>query len=160
MLKPPRPAAAVPRKGTTVSDWKTIVVGVDGSPGSKTALNWAADEAADHGADLVVLDVWEPTLLPSMGSGSVPQTGVADPGQRAAENLQEVIKAELGEDPRILVRPRVKQGNPAEVLIEESADADLLVVGTRGRGGFAGLVLGSVSQHVAAYAKCPVAVVR
>ena len=61
----------------------------------------------------------------------------------------------LGEDPPVLVQPRVKQG-PAKVLIEESADADLLVVGTRGHGGFRGLVLGSVSQHVAAYAHCPV----
>ena len=60
----------------------------------------------------------------------------------------------------MLVQPRAKEGNAAKVLIEESADADLLVVGPRGHGGFRGLVLGSVSQHVAAYAKCPVAVIR
>jgi nucleotide-binding universal stress UspA family protein len=58
------------------------------------------------------------------------------------------------------VQPVVKQGRPATVLIEESANADLLVVGPRGHGGFVGLVLGSVSQHVAAYAKCSVVVVR
>ena len=143
-----------------MSEWKTIVVGVDGSPGSRVALTWAAAEAADHGADLVVLNVWEHTLLPPAGSVSVSERYVPDPSQRTAEDLLQVIKEELGEDPPVLVHPRVKQGNAAEVLIEESADVDLLVVGTRGHGGFAGLVLGSVSQHVAAYAKCPVTVVR
>ncbi len=83
-----------------------------------------------------------------------------DPSQRTPEDfLQEITKV-LGEDPPVLVQPRVKQGAAAKVLIEESADADLLVVGTRGHGGFKGLVLGSVSQHVAAYARCPVTVVR
>ena len=64
-----------------------------------------------------------------------------------------------GEDPPILVRPQAKEGNAAEVLIDLSEDAELLVVGSRGHGGFAGLVLGSVGQHVAAHAKCTVVVV-
>ena len=140
--------------------WKNIVVGVDGSPSSRTALNWAAAEAADHGADLVVLNVWEHTLLPPTGSVSVSERYVPDESQRTAEDLVKLIKEELGEDPPVVVQPRVKEGNPAKVLIEQSEDADLLVVGTRGHGGFRGLVLGSVSQHVAGYAKCPVAVVR
>ncbi len=143
-----------------MSKWKTIVVGVDGSPGSRKALSWAAVEAADHGADLVVLNVWEHTLLPPAGSVSVSERYVPDPSQATAEALLQIIKEELGPEPPVLVQPRVKQGRPAKVLIEDSADADLLVVGPRGHGGFAGLVLGSVSQHVAAYAKCPVTVVR
>jgi nucleotide-binding universal stress UspA family protein len=140
--------------------WKSIVVGVDGSPQSRTALKWAAAEALDHGASLVVLNVWEHTMLPPSGSVSVSERYVPDSSQRTAEDLVEVIKEELGEDPPVVVEPRVKQGNPAKVLIDQSEDADLLVVGTRGHGGFRGLVLGSVSQHVAAYATCPVVVVR
>jgi nucleotide-binding universal stress UspA family protein len=143
-----------------VRQWKTIVVGVDGSPGSRTALTWAAAEASDHAADLIVLNVWEHTLLPPAGSVSVSERYVPDPSQRTADDLVQLIKEELGEDPPVPVQPRVKQGSPAKVLIEESANADLLVVGTRGHGGFAGLVLGSVSQHVAAYAQCPVTVAR
>jgi nucleotide-binding universal stress UspA family protein len=143
-----------------VSEWKTIVVGVDGSAGSRKALNWAAAEAADHGAELVVLNVWEHTLMPPAGSVSVSEHYVPDPSHRTADDLVQVIKEELGEQPPVLVQPRVKQGTPAKVLIEESTNADLLVVGTRGHGGFAGLVLGSVSQHVAAYAQCAVTVVR
>ncbi|TMM35529.1 MAG: universal stress protein [Actinobacteria bacterium] len=149
-----------PGEETTVNKWKTIVVGVDGSPGSRKALTWAAAEAMDHGANLVVLNVWEHTLLPPAGSVSVSERYVPDPSQATAEDLLQIIKEELGEEPPVLVQPRVKQGRPAKVLIEDSADADLLVVGPRGHGGFAGLVLGSVSQHVAAYAKCPVTVVR
>ena len=143
-----------------MSEWKTIVVGVDGSASSRKALTWAAAEAADHGADLLVVNVWEHTLLPPAGSVSVSEHYVPDPSQRTMDDLLQVIKEELGDDPPVLVNSQVKQGRPAKVLIEESAGADLLVVGKRGHGGFAGLVLGSVSQHVAAYAKCPVTVVR
>jgi nucleotide-binding universal stress UspA family protein len=140
--------------------WKTIVVGVDGSPGSRKALTWAAAEANHHTADLVVLNVWEHTLMPPAGSVSVSEHYVPEQSQRTADELVQVIKEELGEQPPVPVQPRVKQGRPAKVLIDESANADLLVVGNRGHGGFRGLVLGSVSQHVAAYAKCPVTVVR
>jgi nucleotide-binding universal stress UspA family protein len=143
-----------------VSTWKTVLVGVDGSASSHKALTWAADEAATHGAELIVMNVWEHTLLPPAGSVSVSERYVPDPSQRTAEDLLKEIKEVLGEDPPVLVQPLVKQGNPAKVLIEQSADAQLLVVGTRGHGGFRGLVLGSVSQHVASYAKCSVAVVR
>ncbi|MBL7258109.1 universal stress protein [Paractinoplanes lichenicola] len=143
-----------------MSTWTTIVVGVDGSPGSRKALTWAAAEAADHGADLLVLNVWEHTLLPPAGGPSVSEHAVAEPSQATTEELLQVIKEELGEDPPVPVQAQVRQGRPAKILIDESAGKDLLVVGHRGHGGFAGLVLGSVSQHVAAYAKCPVTVVR
>ena len=143
-----------------MSTWKTIVVGVDGSASSRKALTWAAAEAADHGAELVVLNVWEHTLLPPAGSVSVSEHYVPDASQRTTDDLLKVITEELGADPPVPVQARVKQGRPAKVLIDESAGTDLLVVGHRGHGGFAGLVLGSVSQHVAAYAKCPVVVVR
>lgn len=143
-----------------MSTWQTIVVGVDGSPSSRKALAWAAAEAADHGAGLTVINAWEHTLLPPAGSVSVSERFVPDPSQRTAEDLVQVIKEVLGEDPPVPVQPQVKQGRPAKILIEESVGADLLVVGERGHGGFAGLVMGSVSQHVTAYAKCPVAVIR
>jgi nucleotide-binding universal stress UspA family protein len=151
---------SIPGEETMVSTWKTIVVGVDGSAHSHKALTWAAAEAEDHGAELVVLNVWEHTLPPPAGSVSVSERYVPDPSQRTAEDLVKEITEVLGEDPPVVIQPHVKQGNPAKVLIDQAADADLLVVGTRGHGGFRGLVLGSVSQHVAGYAKCPVAVVR
>ena len=143
-----------------MGEWKVIVVGVDGSPGSRKALTWAAAEAATHGSDLQVVNAWEHTLMPPAGSVSVSEHEVPEDSQRTADDLVRIIKEELGDEPPVLVQPRVKQGRPAKVLIDESAEADLLVVGPRGHGGFAGLVLGSVSQHVAAYAKCPVTVVR
>lgn len=143
-----------------MSGWKTIVVGVDGSPSSRKALTWAAAEAVDHRAELVVINVWEHTLPPPAGNPSVSERYVPDPSQTTAEDLLQLVEEELGEQPPVLVQPLLKHGRPAKVLIEESAEADLLVVGTRGHGGFTGLVLGSVSQHVAAYAQCPVTVVR
>jgi nucleotide-binding universal stress UspA family protein len=140
---------------------KRIVFGVDGSPASRTALEWAGDEAIHHGSDLVVLTTWLPIPPPLAGTSStLPTHGVTHPGESAIEQLMETIRDVLGEDPPVLVQPQVKEGSAAKVLIDLSEEADLLVVGARGHGGFAGMLLGSVSQHVAAHAKCTVVVVR
>jgi nucleotide-binding universal stress UspA family protein len=144
-----------------VRQWKRIVVGVDGSPASRTALEWAGDEAVKHGSDLVVFTAWLPIAPPLAGTSStLPTHGVIHPGESAKEQLMETIRDVLGEDPPVLVQPQVKEGNAAKLLIDLSEDADLIVVGARGHDGFTGMLLGSVSQHVAAHAKCTVVVVR
>ena len=141
--------------------WKRIVVGVDGSPASRTALEWAGDEAVRHGSELVVLTAWLPTPPPLAGTSStLPTHGLTDAGETAKELLMAAVRDVLGEDPPVLVQPQVKEGSAAKLLIDFSEDADLLVVGSSGHGGFAGMLLGSVSQHVTAHAKCTVVVVR
>ena len=80
---------------------------------------------------------------------------------KAAEQLlTDTVRDVLGEDPPVLVQPRVREGNTAKLLIDLSEEADVVVIGSRGRGGFVGLLLGSVSQNVAAHAKCTVVVAR
>jgi nucleotide-binding universal stress UspA family protein len=144
-----------------MGQWKRIVVGVDGSLASQAALEWAGDEAVVHGSELVVLTAWLPIPPPLAGTSStLPTHGITNPGETAKEQLMEAIRDVLGEDPLVLVRPRVKEGNAAKLLIDLSEDADLLVVGASGHGGFAGMLLGSVSQHVASHARCTVVVVR
>jgi nucleotide-binding universal stress UspA family protein len=144
-----------------MGQWKRIVVGVDGSLASQAALEWAGDEAVVHGSELVVLTAWLPIPPPLAGTSStLPTHGITNPGETAKEQLMEAIRDVLGEDPLVLVRPQVKEGNAAKLLIDLSEDADLLVVGASGHGGFAGMLLGSVSQHVASHARCTVVVVR
>jgi nucleotide-binding universal stress UspA family protein len=145
--------------------WNQILVGVDGSPASRKALEWAGDEAVRHGSELVLLTAYlAPPPPPSGLSGSLPVRGATGPSEAASETaeqlLMETVRDVLGENPPVLVHPHVRQGNAAKLLIDLSENADLLVVGTRGHGGFAGMLLGSVSQNVAAHAKCTVVVVR
>jgi nucleotide-binding universal stress UspA family protein len=78
----------------------------------------------------------------------------------AEQALQEMLQSVVGDQDHVKVKTQVASGNAAKILIDLSQDADFLVVGSRGHGGFAGLLLGSVSQHVAAHASCPVVVVR
>jgi nucleotide-binding universal stress UspA family protein len=146
-----------------MAPWKRILVGVDVSPASRTALEWAGDEAVRHGSEIVALTAYlAPPPPPSTGTVSVHEAqSTSEAASKAAQQLlMETVKDVLGEDPPVLVQPRIKEGNAAKLLIDLSEEADVVVVGSRGRGGFVGLLLGSVSQNVAAHAKCTVVVAR
>ncbi len=135
---------------------ETIVVGVDGSEGSLDAFRWAVDEARRRRGAVKAVLAWDhPYAVPVYGKFSD-----AEWLQGNAEvQLFSWLKDELGDDPGIEVRREVQQGPPARVLLGAAHEADLLVVGSRGRGGFAGLLLGSVSQKVLHHASCPVVVI-
>lgn len=131
-----------------------VVVGVDGSPSSEQALRWAAEQTRLTGQQAHALITWQ---IPVTYDGWISDSDWAG---EAAGTLQKAVENVLGTDSPPVVQ-QVTRGHPAKVLVEETADpADLLVVGSRGHGGFSGLVLGSVSQHVVAHAACPVVVVR
>jgi len=144
-----------------VAKWSRVVVGVDGSDGSLKALQWAAEIAKERHTELTVVMALRPSLPPLPGvSPSYSTHDDVDPQLQAEQRLLESIHKVLGEEPRVLVHPEVRNESAAKALIEASKSADLLVVGRRGVGGFAGMLLGSVSQHVAAHAHCSVVVVR
>jgi nucleotide-binding universal stress UspA family protein len=132
-----------------------IVVGVDGSPSSEHALRWAAGQARLTGQEVHAVITWE---LPVPYDVPVP----VDLNWRADASaaLTKSIENALGEPGSPPVVQHVIEGRPAKVLIDAARDADLLVVGSRGHGGFTGLLLGSVSEHVLAHATCPVVVVH
>jgi nucleotide-binding universal stress UspA family protein len=133
-----------------------IVVGVDGSANSEQALRWAARIAADFGARLQAVTAWD--FPASYGFGSVPQDW--DPAGDMRKVLDETVRAVFGDQPPAGFQRQVREGNAAMVLIEASQGAMMLVVGSRGHGGFAGLLLGSVSANVAEHAPCPVLVIH
>jgi nucleotide-binding universal stress UspA family protein len=138
---------------------KPVVVGYDGSDGSRRAVLWAAHHAAKGGVALVVVHCW---VWPFFTENLGPVADVRDSGlQRAAERTAaEGLDLAKGAEPDVQVSVRLITGFPSEVLTRLSVEASLLVTGTRGLGGFAGLLVGSVSLHLAAAASCPVAVVR
>lgn len=139
----------------------TIVVGFDGSPHARAALEYAAREARIRGSDLRLVTVWHVPLM-AYGAGLGPAPGF-DPHEleeAARATAAQAIEQLGGDAAQLTVDTRVREGHPARVLVEEAADADFLVVGSRGLGGFAGLLLGSVSQQCAAHARCPVVIVH
>jgi nucleotide-binding universal stress UspA family protein len=134
-----------------------IVVGVDGSNSSRNALRWAADEAEKSGATLDVVMTWHDPY-PEMW---IPRLGpTPDPLGLTRTALERVVTGTLGDHPSVKVEQIAAEGHAARVLVEAATGAELLVVGSRGLGGFAGVALGSVSLHCVAHAPCPVVVVR
>lgn len=131
------------------------VVGVDGSPSSEQALSWAVGHSRLTGQPVHAYISWEFPLA----YGPDAFTALDWEGHSTAI-LRAAVEKVLGGDGDRLVTQHVIRGHPVQVLLEASADAALVVVGSRGHGGFAGMLLGSVSQQVTAHARCPVVVVH
>ena len=131
-----------------------IVVGVDGSDGSRRALEWAVGESRLRNGSLLVVQAWQAPFEPTWGTlGQDIERFRAD-----AERALDAVVADVASD--VQVEKLLVNGSAAAEILNAARDATLVVVGSRGRGGFAGLLLGSVSQQVAQHAACPVVIVR
>jgi nucleotide-binding universal stress UspA family protein len=138
---------------------RRIVVGVDGSLPSKAALSWAVEQGRLTGAVVEAVIAWEfpatygyPVPVPDVSWEQMAQ-------QAVSEAVADVAEGAEGAAP-VKVTCKVVEGNAAQALLEESAGADLLVVGKRGHGGFVEALLGSTGQHCVHHATCPVVVIR
>lgn len=132
-----------------------ILVGVDGSKAAVAALEWAVGHTGPDDT-LVLCHVWS---LPVIAGFESPMLDPA-PFKQAAENVVTELVASLPDDPDgPTIETAVAYGHPGSVLIDQSEDVDMVVVGSRGYGGFKGLLLGSVSTYVVHHAQCPVTVI-
>ena len=132
-----------------------VIVGVDGAEDSVRALQWAAEYAHTIEAPLHVLTAFEvPAVYGPYAMAAWQNPTTLKENARAM--LADTVRSALGEGAQ--VEQHALRGHPAETLVTSSPRARLLVVGSRGRGGFTGMLLGSVSQHVVAHARCPVVV--
>ena len=142
---------------------RRFVVGVDGSDESRAALRWAADQAVAQGARLEVVCVWDLPFSGLATSYSPEPAGLPDPREaaRRAENaLDQTLREVLGGETPLDIERVVEAGDPAAVLVHRSEGAYMLVVGSRGHGGFDRLLIGSVSEKCVRHATCSVIVIR
>jgi nucleotide-binding universal stress UspA family protein len=138
------------------ADIERIVVGVDGSDASKAALRWAARIGAATGASIEAVTAWE---YPRTYGWAV-DLGDWQPAEEAEKDLRQTLDETFGEHRPSGLAAVVTRGHARDVLLSASEGADMLVVGSRGHGGFVGLLLGSVSSACTEHAHCPVLVVR
>jgi nucleotide-binding universal stress UspA family protein len=131
-----------------------VVVGVDGSPHGDAALRWALADADKHEGQVTAVFAWQVPF------SSFPGLYDRDALEKAAKEFLIERVSSIAATPSVPLLPLVAEGDPAESLIAASKDADILVLGTRGRSRLAGLLLGSVSQICAAAARCPVVLIK
>ncbi len=136
---------------------RTIAVGFDGAACSDAALEWAAGLASLTGATVVAVTAWE---WPTSYGVALFLPSEYDPAVDAERMLLAALTAVQARHPDVAFEPLVVEGHPAPVLVDASRDADLLVVGSRGHGEFTGMLIGSVGEHCATNAHCPVLIVR
>ena len=135
-------------------------MGFDGSGAARSAVSWSADEARLRGRPLTIVHaLMPPVTTGGLGVGLPPSLDIIDDMERAALDEIEKVAAEFRAND-LQVDGIVRIGAASSVMLEASEDADLVVIGSRGRGGFRGLLLGSVGAQVAAHSGCPVAVIR
>ena len=134
-----------------------IVVGVDGSPSSMAALEWAAHQAELTGSTLEVITAWE---WPMTYGAPFAVTTEYDPAADAQRQVDGAVETARAGHRKVEIRATVTEGHAAPVLVTASHGAALLVVGSRGHGEFVGMLLGSVSEHCVTNAACPVLVLR
>jgi nucleotide-binding universal stress UspA family protein len=147
-----RPAPAPPEGGAG-----PVVVGVDGSQPAQAALEFGFDEAELHSVPLHAVHAWRPPSLPPLADI---RFDAAEIESAEHQRAREWVRPWQERHPRVPVTQALVSGQAADALVDAGRGASLLVVGSRGRGGFAGLLLGSTSQQVIQHAACPVAVVR
>ena len=139
-----------------------IVVGMEGSGGAKAALRWALSEARWRSSIVEVVTAYAPTYVSTAPDFNYVPLDPLDLKSEISQMQERVVNEVLGQVDAsgIEIRRTMLKGRPVDLLIEASHRADVLVVGSRGRGGFRGLLLGSVSQQLAQHATCPLVIVR
>jgi nucleotide-binding universal stress UspA family protein len=139
---------------------RRIVVGVDGSENAAKAANWAAQEAEERGMDLHLVHALNLPALFGMHS-AIPVEDVKTRTHAQGQELVDAVRVSLADaHPKLDITAAVSELGAAETLVELSKTADMVVAGSRGHGGFAGLLLGSTGLTVATHAHCPVVIVR
>ncbi len=140
-----------------------VVVGVDGSDTAKKAVRWAAREAKLRGSKLELVSAWEIPIYSyafDQGYAAISEEMLKGLAENAEEHLTAALKEARDEALDVEMETIAAEGQAANVLVDVSEGADLLVVGSRGLGGFRELLLGSVSQQCAQHCTCPVVIVR